>query len=188
MNKMRKHKITALILCSFLSLTKCQVKEEGYQYIQDYFSAKKWDFPIEFSHSTLSTKYYGSNISTPAEIPISYEVNIRKIEKIYNDSERIRGILKRTLIDSSYDKTKGFKISIPTITIDTSVFGTINEPRFYLSFTFSTYKINIDALNHGIPCEGCILEENGKILRYPNGLFFELSKTTDSLVFSRWDL
>ncbi|OJY80950.1 MAG: hypothetical protein BGP14_01795 [Sphingobacteriales bacterium 44-15] len=198
MNKLQKLRIISLITIIVLFILNCKPKEKSnysvtsyndsiYTDIEDYFLKKKWNFPIEIIDSTLSTKYYLAH-NSPIDIPITYKNDIDKISGIYNDFWKIKNLLRGTLTDSLNPNKQGFTVSEPTIIIDTSVFGSMKEPKFYLFFALSAYKINVDTTSHGIPCENCILEENGKIVRYPNGLFFELNETKDSLIFSRWDL
>lgn len=188
MSKLHKLKIHGLILLTILFLLECRPKEknDSFNSIEGYFAKKKWAFPIEVLDSTLSTKYY-PDTSSLLTIPNDFENSIQEITRFYRNPNQVRMLLQKIATDTSDNTRKGFTVSKPTIVIDTSVYGSIKKPKFYLSFNISTYKINRDSASRGIPCEDCILEENKKIIRYPHGIFFELNKTKDSLVFSRWD-
>jgi hypothetical protein len=119
--------------------------------------------------------------------PRTLENDIQKIKKIYQRQYYGKELLKSTLIVPKKQPTFGYKVSQPTIYIDTSDYGSKFNPKIFLAFLISKYKINNDSLSLGLPCENCIPEEKNKILRYPNGIFFELNKSEDSLILSRWD-
>ena len=171
MNKLYNLGTISLITIAVLFLLNCSSKESsGYRDIEGYCLNKKWSFPIEITKSPLSTRYY-SDTSFSANTPITYRNSIEKIETIYHDFDWIENLLKETLIDTLNIKQKGFVVSNPSIVIDTSIYGSVREPKFYLCFTLSVYKMNPDTVAYGLSCENCTLADSGRVMRYPNSLF-----------------
>jgi len=186
-------KFIGLISCFFLLFflliacnTKIKEKKDNniYLNIGSYFKSHNWDFPISIIDSILIIKYYPDS-ETSNNIPKQYTNTIEAIKKLFYNKQNIKILLSKTLTDTLKDR--GYLINNTRIDIDTIESGNIKVPKIYLVFNVAVYKINTDSNKVGIPCEDCILEENRKIIKYPHGLFFELNKTEDSLIFSRWD-
>ena len=183
------HKVIAILLTGVLFFqckSKEKIKDLSFQSIENYFKKKRWEFPINIIDTTLTIKYY-HDTSALKNISTKFTNDIQKIKKLYQSKSYAKKILTTILFDTTFQNTFGFTIALPTIYIDTSDYGTARYSKIYLGFLISKYKINRDSLNGGLPCEDCIPEENKKILRYPNGIYFELNNAKDSLIFSRWD-
>ena len=183
------HKILIIALSGILFFqckSKKIQKEETFQSIANYFLIKRWNFPVNILDTTLSIKYYGDS-SNLNRMPENLNKDIEKIKDLYRRQNNGEKLLEITLIQETNKQIFGYSASLPTIYIDTSEFGSATKPKLFLGFFISKYKINKDSLNLGLPCENCISEEKNKILRYPDGIFFELNKRKDSLIFSRWD-
>lgn len=179
-----------VFLCLYLiAFVGCKAPDvNSYKSIQSYFKSNGWSYPLDVEDSKIQEKFYAHNSDSISSSQRSrFADEIKSIKSIYRDKNKIKQILYKTIEIDINDTLNGFRASEASVVIDTSFFGTVDTPKILLGFEISRYKINSDSTNISIPCESCVLEENGKVIKYFGGVFFELNEMKDSLTFSRWD-